>query len=324
MLDYNQDDLGVSGVHRRRDATTTRSTTHDDGRLLAQSPGLESLGLHYTPDEVAEFRDAPGPARRADRSRPTSPVDAASSPRLRARRTSCRSANCSIASTERWRASTDCCCGRSWAVWRCAAVAGRWLAGRALAPLSRLAVATQRIGITNLHDRLSVRGADDELDQVAQAFNHALARVEHSVGEMRQFSAALAHELRTPLAILRGEAELALTQPSSSDEAPASAREPDRRIRSADSPHQSDPDAGAEPRAARSRWPTRAGRSVGARCIGGRADRAGGRRARASTLTCDIADGVMVERRRRMAGAAAADPARQRHQVHAAKAAGSR
>ena len=46
--------------------------------------------------------------------------------------------------------------------------------------------------------RLSVRGADDELDQVAHAFNHALARVEQSVGEMRQFSAALAHELRTP------------------------------------------------------------------------------------------------------------------------------
>ena len=79
-----------------------------------------------------------------------------------------------------------------------AAVVGRWLAGRALAPLSRLAVATQAIGIKNLDARLSVRGANDELDQVAQAFNHALARVELSVGEMRQFSAALAHELRTP------------------------------------------------------------------------------------------------------------------------------
>ena len=98
-----------------------------------------------------------------------------------------------------------------------AAVAGRWLAGRALAPLSRLAVATQGIGIRNLDARLSVRGANDELDQVAQAFNHALARVEQSVGEMRQFSAALAHELRTPVAILRGEAELAL-RPSSSDD----------------------------------------------------------------------------------------------------------
>jgi signal transduction histidine kinase len=57
-----------------------------------------------------------------------------------------------------------------------------------------------------------VRGADDELDEVAVAFNQALARVEHAVGEMRQFSSALAHELRTPLAVLRGETELALRE----------------------------------------------------------------------------------------------------------------
>jgi heavy metal sensor kinase len=99
-----------------------------------------------------------------------------------------------------------------------AALLGRWLAGRALAPLSRLAQATHAIGITNLGDRLPVRGADDELDQVAHSFNQALARVEHSVGEMRQFSAALAHELRTPLAILRGDAELALNPTLSSEE----------------------------------------------------------------------------------------------------------
>ena len=42
------------------------------------------------------------------------------------------------------------------------------------------------------------------------AFNETLRRLEHAVGEMRQFSAALAHELRTPLAALRGEIELAL------------------------------------------------------------------------------------------------------------------
>ena len=58
--------------------------------------------------------------------------------------------------------------------------------------------------------RLPLRGANDELDQVASAFNEALARLERSVSDMRQFSAALAHELRTPLAVLRGEVELAL------------------------------------------------------------------------------------------------------------------
>ena len=43
---------------------------------------------------------------------------------------------------------------------------------------------------------------------MAHAFNDTLARVEDAVGEMRQFSTALAHELRTPIAALRGEIEL--------------------------------------------------------------------------------------------------------------------
>ena len=54
------------------------------------------------------------------------------------------------------------------------------------------------------------RHVDDELEQVTHAFNETLGRLERSIGEMRQFSTALAHELRTPLAALRGEIELAL------------------------------------------------------------------------------------------------------------------
>jgi signal transduction histidine kinase len=50
----------------------------------------------------------------------------------------------------------------------------------------------------------------DELEDVTLAFNETLGRLERSIGEMRQFSTALAHELRTPLAALRGEIELAL------------------------------------------------------------------------------------------------------------------
>jgi two-component system, OmpR family, sensor kinase len=54
---------------------------------------------------------------------------------------------------------------------------------------------------------------------VASAFNAALERLEHAVGEMRQFSAALAHELRTPLAALRGEIELGSREPGLSEAA---------------------------------------------------------------------------------------------------------
>ena len=50
---------------------------------------------------------------------------------------------------------------------------------------------------------------------VADAFNNVVARLERAVGEMKQFSAAMAHELRTPLAAIRGDIELALTHPRS-------------------------------------------------------------------------------------------------------------
>jgi heavy metal sensor kinase len=90
-----------------------------------------------------------------------------------------------------------------------AVVTGRWMAGLALAPLTRLAEAARALDVTNPHERLPVRGAKDELDGVTHAFNDTLARVEHVMEEMRQFSTALAHELRTPIAALRGEIELA-------------------------------------------------------------------------------------------------------------------
>jgi len=89
---------------------------------------------------------------------------------------------------------------------------GRWMAGIALTPLARLATAADSIDIADLHQRLPIRGTGDELDRVTLAFNDTLARLEAAVGEMRQFSAALAHELRTPLTALRGEIEIAMRQ----------------------------------------------------------------------------------------------------------------
>lgn len=98
-----------------------------------------------------------------------------------------------------------------------AVLLGRWTAGLALRPLIDLAAATASIDIGGLRRRLPVRGARDELDAVAAAFNETLSRLEHAVGEMRQFSSALAHELRTPLAALRGDIELALLESGNDD-----------------------------------------------------------------------------------------------------------
>jgi heavy metal sensor kinase len=91
-----------------------------------------------------------------------------------------------------------------------AAAGAWWLSGFALAPLTRLALAARDIDVATLERRLPRRGVDDELEDVTRAFNDTLARLEQSIGEMRQFSSALAHELRTPLAALRGEIELGL------------------------------------------------------------------------------------------------------------------
>jgi heavy metal sensor kinase len=97
-------------------------------------------------------------------------------------------------------------------------VIGRWTAGVALNPLTHLAAATRSIDIEGLRRRRPVRGARDEVDDVAVAFNDTLARLDRAISEMRQFSAALAHELRTPLAALRGDIELAMLKSSAAED----------------------------------------------------------------------------------------------------------
>src|ERR1700722_9366016 len=91
-----------------------------------------------------------------------------------------------------------------------AAVAGWEMSRRALRPMKSLATAARQIDIEQLQERLPTRGAGDEVDEVAQAFNETLARLENSVGQMKQFTASISHELRTPLTTLRGATQVAL------------------------------------------------------------------------------------------------------------------
>jgi heavy metal sensor kinase len=89
-------------------------------------------------------------------------------------------------------------------------LSGRWLARKALVPLSRLADRSQRITAEQLHERLPVEGASVELDQLAAAFNDTFARLEGSFGTLKRFTADVSHELRTPLTALRTVGEVGL------------------------------------------------------------------------------------------------------------------
>jgi heavy metal sensor kinase len=90
---------------------------------------------------------------------------------------------------------------------------GYLLARTALAPVDRMAAAADQITATRLDRRLEVPNPDDELGRLARTLNGMIARLELSFGEIRRFTADAAHELRTPLAVMRNAAEVALRAP---------------------------------------------------------------------------------------------------------------
>ena len=90
---------------------------------------------------------------------------------------------------------------------------GYWLARGALAPVERMRTAADEITAHRLDRRIAIQSESDELGRLAQTLNKMIARLEQSFTEMQRFTADAAHELRTPLAVLRNEAEVALRSP---------------------------------------------------------------------------------------------------------------
>ncbi|BAH40885.1 MAG TPA: HAMP domain-containing protein [Gemmatimonas aurantiaca] len=89
-------------------------------------------------------------------------------------------------------------------------LAGFAIARRSLAPLEAINVRTASITTANLDDRLPVVNPHDELGRLAQIINGLLGRVDLAFRTQRQFVADASHELRTPIAIIRGEADVTL------------------------------------------------------------------------------------------------------------------
>src|SRR5262245_12732497 len=97
-------------------------------------------------------------------------------------------------------------------------LAGGWLlAGRMLAPLTRITDATRLAADGSLSHRIELPGRRDEFRELADAFDAMLTRLEAHVAEQQRFAANASHELRTPLAITQTLLDVARSDPNRGD-----------------------------------------------------------------------------------------------------------
>lgn len=91
-----------------------------------------------------------------------------------------------------------------------AASGGYWLSRKALRPVDAITRTARSIGGGNLGDRLEKLATGDELQRLSDTLNEMLARIEGAFLRVTQFTADASHELRTPISLIRTEAEIAL------------------------------------------------------------------------------------------------------------------
>jgi signal transduction histidine kinase len=92
------------------------------------------------------------------------------------------------------------------------------VAGRVLRPIGRITGVARDIQATDLSRRIELPGPEDELKQLADTFDAMLARLDAAFAAQRQFTADASHELRNPLAIIRTNVDVALSDPNADPE----------------------------------------------------------------------------------------------------------
>jgi two-component system OmpR family sensor kinase len=99
-----------------------------------------------------------------------------------------------------------------------------WLSRRALAPVDRVIAAAREITVENLDHRIGIPEHDDELRTLVLALNDLLDRIERGHRALAMFAADASHELRTPIAAICNELEIALRRPRTPEEWSQSAK----------------------------------------------------------------------------------------------------
>jgi heavy metal sensor kinase len=97
-----------------------------------------------------------------------------------------------------------------------AAFAGYWMSGRALRPIHQITETANSIDARSLSRRLPLLGTKDELDRLSTTINRMLDRIATSYERIAQFTSDASHELRTPVTLIRSNAELLLMAPDNS------------------------------------------------------------------------------------------------------------